>query len=90
MTTLEEIREQRVALGSENFHSGIRFEYKIFSLYKKKRNTLMVVRTAASHSLVDIICWTKDAKVIMISCKKNGYQTPKEIEGLKKLKAGFI
>lgn len=78
------VREMNSDKGFENQLAGTRFEFKI--LAKEKRNSIMAVRSAGSHSPADIISFKKNGEIWLISCKANGYFHPKELAVLEVLK----
>lgn len=87
MTTdkmLAPYRRQKAYVGEQNRKRGEAFEFRVLS--REKRNSLFAVRSAGSHSLVDIISRKKNGKLWYISCKSNGYHTPAERSELRKLK----
>ncbi len=69
--------------GYSNRLKGEKFEY--FILDKLRKNSHFTIRSAGSHSLADVISVRKNGHTWLVSCKRNGYHTPKELKELKKL-----
>lgn len=84
MTWEERIRLRNSENGRRNRLNGEAFEFKV--LAKEKRSSLFAVRSAGSHSLVDIVSRKKTGQIWYISCKRNGYFTSSEVNALKQLK----
>ena len=61
--------------------TGENFEREVVAKVKSKM--LWASRTAGSRGLFDIIAKSKEGKSILISCKFNGYWTPKETTELR-------
>lgn len=80
----EFLRKKNSLQGSLNRKNGEAFEFKI--LREQKRNSLIAIRSAGSHSLIDIVAIKKNQQTWLISCKSNGYHTKQEREALAKLK----
>ena len=75
------IRNARI--GEANRVSGISFEFEILASLKKEKG--VAIRSAGSHSIVDLVQIKKD-KILLINCKSNGVWTGKELKDLEKLK----
>lgn len=77
-------RRRNAEQGLLNRKNGEAFEFKI--LREQKRSSLLAIRSAGSHSLIDIVSIKKNQQTWLISCKRNGYHTRQEREALQKLK----
>jgi len=82
MTTQERTVERNRKQGRENFVKGMAFEFKV--LAKEKKKSLFAIRSAGSHSLVDIVS-TRKNETRLLSIRKNGTWITKEIEALVQL-----
>jgi Holliday junction resolvase len=80
----EVIRNLNAEKGGKNYQNGMEFEFRV--LRKEKRNSLNVIRSAGSHSLIDIVSWKKNGQLWLISCKKNGIWTSAELNALQEFK----
>jgi hypothetical protein len=67
-----------------NRENGTRFEFKL--LRKEKRNGLLAMRSAGSHSLVDVLSIKKNGEIHLINAKSHGYHDPDELKKLRELK----
>ncbi len=76
--------ESRRQGGLENMRTGENFEREVVA--KVQRKMFWASRTAGSRGLFDIIAKSKNGKSILISCKFNGYWTPKERDELRAYK----
>ena len=72
------------AVAMTNRDNGTRFEFKL--LRKEKRNGLLAIRSAGSHSLVDVLSIKKNGEIHLINAKSHGYHDPDELNKLKELK----
>lgn len=81
---LEFRRKRNAKQGLLNRKNGEAFEFKI--LREQKRTSLLAIRSAGSHSLIDLVAIKKNQQTWLISCKRNGYHTWQEREALAKLK----
>lgn len=84
MTSLEKCKLAKSSRGRSNYHSGMNFEFKV--MREERKNSVVILRSAGSHSMVDIMSIRKNKSVWLISCKANGYFTPLEDSELRKLK----
>ncbi len=80
---LETIRSLNSKQGKENRANGLQFEFKV--LAELKKNSILALRSAGSHTLVDLMA-IKNKKTWLISAKKNGYLNPKEREEIENIK----
>ena len=72
-----------------NYARGRRFEYKVRD-YIKTRWPL-VIRSAGSKSLIDIVAVRpKTQQTMLVSCKKSGYWPKKELSALRALEPDYI
>lgn len=62
------------------YQSGARFERRVKRHYESL--DYFVVRSAGSHSPVDLVAIKKDKAILFIQCKSNGRVTPKERDEL--------
>jgi Holliday junction resolvase len=83
MEILEMIRKANAERGKENRQRGEAFEFKILRDLKKK--AIFAIRSAGSHSIVDLYALLPGEYQWFISVKTNGYWHPKEIKELRKL-----
>ncbi len=70
--------------GWENYSNGEKFELRC--LYKLRKSNTLTLRSAGSRTPIDIISYRKSGNVWWVSCKRNGYLSPKEWRDLEKLK----
>lgn len=92
MLTESKVKELNALKGSENRKNGEAFEFRVLRKFKRRSDVLFAIRSAGSHSLIDIVVQFKNGKQYWINCKRNGYIEPKErreIERLKFYKNGF-
>ena len=73
------------AVAMINRTNGFRFEFKL--LRKEKRNSVLSIRSAGSHSLIDLISIKKNGEVWLYNLKVNGYWSPDLMNRLHKLKS---
>ena len=81
MSDRELVRMRNAVRGKENRSNGEAFEFRV--LRKEKRNSLNVIRSAGSHSLVDIVSWKSNGEIWLISCRKGGVWTNRELSELR-------
>ena len=75
---------QRRDQGFNNHYNGYAFELKNWN--KERQQSILAINSAGSLSPIDIVAIRKDY-VLLVTCKANGYLTPKERKDLDKLKA---
>lgn len=85
MTLQAKAKLQRQKQGLENYVVGTNFEFKVLS--KEKRNSVFAIRSAGSHSPVDVLSRKKNGEYWLISCKANALWTDRELNELMKLKS---
>ena len=64
--------------GRLNRLAGENFEFRVLRSFKVRSDVLFAIRSAGSHSAVDIVIQYKNGKQLWITCKANGYIEPKE------------
>lgn len=79
------IRKLNAQRGKENRRNGEEFEYRVLRKFKKRSDVLFAIRSAGSHSIVDIIVHYLNGKQLWINCKRNGYLEPRERGQLERL-----
>ena len=79
----KKVHERNKAQGRKNFMAGMAFEFVV--LAKEKKKALFAIRSAGSHSLIDIMA-VRSNETRLISVKKNGTWLQKEIDDLVDLK----
>ena len=77
------VHERNKAQGRKNFVAGMAYEFVV--LKREKKKALFAIRSAGSHSLIDIVAVRTD-ETRLISVKKNGTWLNKELDDLRKLK----
>ena len=80
------VRKLNADRGRENRKNGEAFEFRVLRKYKRRSDVLWAIRSAGSHSLVDIVVQFKNKRQYWITCKKNGYTEPKEERAVEILK----
>ena len=83
---LRYVKEQNALRGTNNQANGAAFEFRVMRLFKRRSDVLFVIRSAGSHSAIDIIIQMKSGKQLWITCKKNAYIEPRERLELSKVK----
>ena len=81
---LEKRLDRHRAVAMANRKVGARFEFKL--LKKAKRNSLIAVRSAGSHSLIDLFIIKNKGEIHLINAKSHGYHDPGELKKLRELK----
>jgi len=76
-------KENHTKVAMSNRENGDRFEFKL--LRKEKRNGLLAMRSAGSHSLVDVLSIKKNGEIHLINAKSHGYHDPTELKKLNEL-----
>ena len=77
------IEEQNSERGWQNQQNGIAFERKQWNIELKLG--MLAIISSGSRSPIDVVSIRKDY-VLLITCKENGYLTPKERRDLDNLK----
>jgi hypothetical protein len=72
------VREQNAQRGYDNQARGQAFEFRVLRSFKRRSDVLFAIRSAGSHSAVDIIVQYKNGRQLWITCKINSYIEPKE------------
>lgn len=72
------IREQNANRGYDNRARGEAFEFRVLRKYKRRSDVMFAIRSAGSHSPVDIIIQLKSGRQLWITCKRNAYIDPRE------------
>ena len=80
------IRERNAERGRQNRLNGEQFEFRVMREFKKRSDVMFVIRSAGSHSSIDIVVQFKNKKQYWITCKRDGYLTPFERVAIDKLK----
>lgn len=78
----KKVNERNKAQGKKNFVAGMAYEFVV--LKKERKKALFAIRSAGSHTLVDIVAVRRD-ETRLISVKKNGTWLESELEELIKL-----
>ena len=68
----------------KNRVDGTRLEFKL--LKKEKRNSLIAIRSAGSHSLIDLFSIKKNGTIVLMTVKRDGNWSPREMKKLRELK----
>lgn len=63
-------------VGRLNRLAGLNFEFRVLRALKK--TCKWAIRPEGSHGPFDVIAMMKNGKLLLVSCKKNGYHSPKE------------
>ena len=79
MTLKEKIHQRNQKQGATNFKNGMNYEFEILARERKK--ALFAIRSAGSHSIIDIVA-VRDNETRLLSIRKNGTWITKEIEDL--------
>ena len=74
----EFIRQQNSIKGFDNQAQGMRLEFKVLRSFKCRSDVLFAIRSAGSHSAIDIVVQFKSGKQFWIVCKVNQYIEPRE------------
>ena len=69
--------------GKANRKSGEDFEFRILRKFKKRSDVDFAIRSAGSHTLADILVRYKTGKYLIITCKRNAYMTPVEVQEIR-------
>jgi hypothetical protein len=72
------IQEKNSRRGADNRARGEAFEFRVMRKFKCRSDVMWVVRSAGSHSIIDIIVQMKNKKQVWITCKTNSYTEPGE------------
>ena len=80
----ERVRARNAENGRLNRLAGLNFEFRVLRELKKKSK--WAIRPEGSHGPFDVIAMSKQGKLILVSCKRNGYHTPEERERLRRYK----
>ena len=83
----QKVHERNKKQGRANFVSGMAYEFLI--LKRERKKAIFAIRSAGSHTLIDIIAERAD-ETRLISVRKNGTWLTKELEELVALKEGLI
>lgn len=75
---VEFMRQQNSEKGFRNQQQGMQFEFKVLKKYKKRSDVLWAIRSAGSHSAIDIVVQYKNGQQKWIVCKVNSYVEPSE------------
>ena len=75
------VKERNRKQGRENFVKGMDFEFTILKREKKKALMGAAIRSAGSHSLIDIMA-IRSNETRLISCRKNGTWLNREAKDL--------
>jgi len=78
MTAREVVRKMNSDQGKLNRANGEAFEYRVLRKYKNRLDVCFAIRSAGSHSAVDVLVQFKNGKQYWITCKMNGYLTDVE------------
>jgi hypothetical protein len=84
-TVLRMIYEQNAERGRNNRKLGEAMEFRILRSFKNRNDVLFAIRSAGSHSAIDIVVQMKNKRQLWITCKKNGYIEPRERLALSKV-----
>ena len=82
MTFKEKVKQRNSEQGRKNFVAGMAFEFVV--LRKERKKALVAIRSAGSHSLIDIMA-VRANETRLISCKKNGTWLNEELIELNEL-----
>ena len=75
----KKVHERNKKQGRANFVAGMAYEFLV--LGKERKKALFAIRSAGSHTLIDIIAVRSD-ETRLISVRKNGTWLNKELEEL--------
>jgi len=83
VTFKEKVKKRNKEQGRKNFVAGMAFEFVV--LKKERKKALFAIRSAGSHTLIDITAVRAD-ETRLISVRKNGTWLTKELNDLMDLK----
>jgi hypothetical protein len=83
----KKIRELNGERGKQNRINGEQFEFRILRYYKGRSDVLFAIRSAGSHSIVDIVVQFKRGIQYLISCRNNSIWLTKERRELEELQS---
>ena len=79
----KKVKARNKEQGRKNFVSGMAYEFVV--LKKERKKALFAIRSAGSHTLIDIIA-VRSNETRLLSVKKNGTWLHKELDELLELK----
>lgn len=72
------IRKKNSRRGAENRAQGEAFEFRILRKFKVRSDVLWAIRSAGSHSIIDLVIQYKNGKQLWVTAKSNHYIEPSE------------
>lgn len=75
----KKVNQRNKAQGKKNFIAGMAYEFVV--LKKERKKALFAIRSAGSHTLIDIVA-VRSNETRLISIRKNGTWLEKELEEL--------